>query len=483
MRGRSWAWLVALTAGTSVVAATTPAVADDPWGVSDHSGAGVSGTLAPPAATAATPAPAARPPVTPPRTTAGTHRATATSRAAPATSARVTAVVRTTPRPPPTTPTTPTTRTPTPTTPTRSTADPTPTGTAAPDPEPPDPEPPALPTSRLDPQPSAPTGSPPSTAASSPGPSGIDVGWGGSPPPSVTVPPSSTTSTIGPTSSTGSVGVPPVTSTDGDVDLDLTATVVAADPTWNRAASGTDLGRWTQTLSALAAARAGRPGASYLRVSVPLRAPAGGASAVAPATFQQVWGSFRSVARRVFPQARLVLTVEAGRDVPAALAPYWPGDDLVDVVGVLARVASPDEARVVESLSDPRGLGAWLGFAAAHGAGVGVPDWGIDGGTATTDGTTFVRWMQAALAANAAGPGQTAGRVLYAPVVPPTGGTDPAPVTPTPIPTPTAPPPPPPTARPTSTTNPTTSSPPTTAPTTAKPRSAPRPPAVTSSGS
>jgi len=53
---------------------------------------------------------------------------------------------------------------------------------------------------------------------------------------------------------------------------------------------------------------------------------------------------------------------------------------------------------------------------------VGVPDWGIDSGADSADGVTYVRWMQAALAADAAIPGATdAGRVVYAPTAPDLG--------------------------------------------------------------
>jgi beta-mannanase len=166
-------------------------------------------------------------------------------------------------------------------------------------------------------------------------------------------------------------------------------------------------------MATLSGTRVGRSGTTYLRLDVPL--DAAGGSPVAPATFQRAWRSFRDVARRSFPQARLVLGVHAGRDTPAQLTPYWPGDDAVDVVGVRARVASPQQAAVVENLTDPRGLAAWLGFATTRGKPVGVPDWGIDTEATSADGVRYVRWIQAALAANAAAPGQSsAGRVVYA---------------------------------------------------------------------
>jgi len=427
MRGTTWAWLVALSAGTTVLAAPSAALADNPdgWGVSDHSTAGIG------PATSSAPAPA--PPPAAPRTT--TARTT-TRRTTPA---RTSEPVR----PPPETTTT------------RRVATTTPPATSRPT----SPPPAAVPTASLSAQPPPPGDTAPSpTSAPTPPPTtapGIDVGW--TPLPSASSSPTPTPSTPTPSSSAppSSTPAPSIAATDGDLDLDLTPTVTAGDPSWDRAASGTDLAAWTTTVQSLAAARAGHRGTTYLRLDVPL--PSTGATAVAPATFRQVWRSLADVAHRAFPQARLVATVVAGRDTPDALAPYWPGDDQVDVVGVLARVATPDEARTVESLSDPRGLASWLGFGAAHGRPIGVPDWGIDGGPTTTDGVTFVRWMQAAITANAAAPGQTAGRVLYAPVLPATAPTEPAdspppppppspspssatttPATPTPTPTPTA---------------------------------------------
>jgi hypothetical protein len=356
MRGsRTWAWIVALTAGAAAVGgAAPPALADDPspWAVTDHSQESISGASSTPAPAAAArrPSTTARAPVRPPPAKS-TAKTAAKSTAKPATpKATPKAAPRTTPKAVPTR---------------------TPAVTASP-----------APGWIVQEQ-------PPATAAATPSPRTAS-------------------------GATPAVALPAAASADGDVDVDLTGIVTGGDTTWNRASTGGPSADWTRTLAAIAAARSGRTGTTYLRVAAPLAGT--GAQAVPPATFREAWRRWSEAARGTFPQARLVLTVDAGRDSPDSLAPFWPGDSAVDVVGVRARIADPGQAGAVESLTDPRGLAAWLGFAAARGKAVGVPDWGIESGADTPDGVTFTRWMQATLSTNAATTDEVAGRVAYAPL-------------------------------------------------------------------
>jgi hypothetical protein len=121
------------------------------------------------------------------------------------------------------------------------------------------------------------------------------------------------------------------------------------------------------------------------------------------------------VLRLELPGAEAMLTVDAGRDAPATLAQLWPDGLAVDAVAVRARASTPQQAAVIESLADPRGLAAWLDTATARRLPVVVPAYGGDAGLGVQDADTLARWVEAAVAANAPTAGSpSAGRILYA---------------------------------------------------------------------
>ena len=98
----------------------------------------------------------------------------------------------------------------------------------------------------------------------------------------------------------------------------------------------------------------------------------------------------------------------------------WPGDDLVDAVGVdfydgwpaITDQATWDAQLYRTEMGDqPYGPGAWLRFAAAHGKPLAFSEWGLRDG----DRPAFIQGMHDFLAANAAQPGDPnlAGKIIY----------------------------------------------------------------------
>lgn len=138
-------------------------------------------------------------------------------------------------------------------------------------------------------------------------------------------------------------------------------------------ALGQDRGHWQEVLGALPRPRPG----SVVRVEVP-----GGADpATAAAAFRTVSGTVREAGFRVewggAPDAH-----------PDALAAAWPGDDAVDIVGVLCPAGGDWSTRV----AGPGGLADWSAWAAAHHTRLAV-HWRLAPGTSPTDVRDMAGWF------------------------------------------------------------------------------------------
>jgi hypothetical protein len=206
----------------------------------------------------------------------------------------------------------------------------------------------------------------------------------------------------------------------GDVDVPV-AGLTGDGETWEQAAAGAYLDRWTQTLRDLATARSAATGTTYLRFAPETLAPTSpGRAPVDPASFVKAWTLFRNLATREFPTAKLVFGGNSGDHAASGLSALWPGDDAVDVVGVSMQSSwQPTDAvgwkaSLDATLPDgsPSGLGAWSAFAKAHGKPLAVPSWGLDQ-KAGTDNAAFVTDLNDELSRQASTGGSPAGAVLY----------------------------------------------------------------------
>jgi hypothetical protein len=115
--------------------------------------------------------------------------------------------------------------------------------------------------------------------------------------------------------------------------------------------------------------------------------------------------------RSTDPLVRIDWNMNKDSHMPVSVAEAYPGDDVVDIIGVDFYdmwPAYPDWLRWSldyrrTQRGGPRGLGAWLAFARAHGKPLSVPEWGT---TPTASGggdhPAYVRAMRDFFHANAA---------------------------------------------------------------------------------
>jgi hypothetical protein len=121
--------------------------------------------------------------------------------------------------------------------------------------------------------------------------------------------------------------------------------------------------------------------------------------------FIAAWHHFVDAFRSVSPRFRFdwcpSLTIN-----PYPLEDAYPGDDYVDVIGadvydedVYWKIQDPDARWEQEYLTSDHGLNWLSSFAAAHGKGLSVPEWGT-GGSGSGDDPSFVSHMNDWLEAN-----------------------------------------------------------------------------------
>jgi hypothetical protein len=115
--------------------------------------------------------------------------------------------------------------------------------------------------------------------------------------------------------------------------------------------------------------------------------------------------------RSTNPLVRIDWNMNKDSHMDASVAEAYPGDDVVDIVGVDfydMSPAYPDRLRwsldyLRTERGGPRGLGAWLAFAKAHGKPLSVPEWGTTpAGSGGGDHPAYVRAMRDFFHAHAA---------------------------------------------------------------------------------
>jgi len=98
------------------------------------------------------------------------------------------------------------------------------------------------------------------------------------------------------------------------------------------------------------------------------------------------------------------------KDGATSAVDLYPGDDVVDVVGVdyysmypsLNKKADWDSTYIKRRNDSPVGIGAWLAFAKSHGKKLSVPEWGVNHGGGGGDDSAYVQYMYNFFTANAA---------------------------------------------------------------------------------
>lgn len=158
---------------------------------------------------------------------------------------------------------------------------------------------------------------------------------------------------------------------------------------WAKAAAGAYDSRWIDQLDVLRSSWGNRPaGAVYLRFAhefngswYPWRV-----TPADTANFKAAWVRWAGLARQHFPGARIVWCPNAGSSYEYDVRTLYPGDPVVDVIGVdqynfwpWANTAQELQAKwEATDRGGPRGPETFRRFAAEHGKPMALPEWGND---------------------------------------------------------------------------------------------------------
>lgn len=202
------------------------------------------------------------------------------------------------------------------------------------------------------------------------------------------------------------------------------------DGSWADAANGASDDSWRTAMQNIARARAGKTGDVFVRLAHEMNGD-WSPWKVMPSdvdSFKKAWRRFVAIARAEMPSVKIVFGANSGTSGGNASVPeIYPGDDVVDVVGVDFYDMWPsftDEATwtkqymATEAGGSPRGIGAWLAFAKQHGKPLALPEWGLDwaddGSDGPQDNPLFIEKMNGLFRANAgSGPGQILYEIYY----------------------------------------------------------------------
>lgn len=209
--------------------------------------------------------------------------------------------------------------------------------------------------------------------------------------------------------------------------LDYAFGALLAGESWARAATGAYDARWISQLQVLRKSWGSRPAeAVYLRFAhefngswYPWRVTPGDAP-----TFKASWARWAGLVRQHFPGARIVWCPNAGSSYDYDIRTLYPGDDVVDVVGVdqynfwpWANTTQELKAKwEATERGGPKGPESFRRFAAERGKPMALPEWGNDGkgGDASGGGDSpaFISYVHDWLLANGSRT-PAAGKVEY----------------------------------------------------------------------
>jgi len=215
----------------------------------------------------------------------------------------------------------------------------------------------------------------------------------------------------------------------GDLDVAVGGTELGSGESYAQAAQGAYVQRWTTMAQNLQTARGDKPGTTFVRPFHEFNGNWYENWFVTPDRLEDYKKSFRLMAQTVranCPRCKIVWSPGNGGSTGAArIADAWPGDDVVDVVGVdtynangNTRVTDPQswqEYLGATNDGQPVGPEAWRQFAASHGKPISFPEWGLNSGGGGGDDPQFIQGMHDWMAQNAATAGDPnlAGKVLY----------------------------------------------------------------------
>jgi len=203
--------------------------------------------------------------------------------------------------------------------------------------------------------------------------------------------------------------------------MDIAVGGLVRGETWEDAAAGKFVPRWTTAARRLKALRGGK-GTTYVRIAHEANGDwmAWGITSKNLEAYKKGYRLYASIIRKEFPQARLTWSPNGGNHTDVSIDEQWPGDDVVDVIGPDIYDFDPDpttasswqtESTAWLTPQSPTGLEAWLAYAARRGKPFAMPEWGLASG----DDPVWIRSVHDVLAAHAAprGSRNVAGKVVY----------------------------------------------------------------------
>jgi len=215
----------------------------------------------------------------------------------------------------------------------------------------------------------------------------------------------------------------------GDLDVAVGGTVLHTGESYAEAARGAYVQRWTAMAANLQALRGSRPGLTYVRPFHEFNGnwyPNWFVTPANVADYRTAFRLFASTLRAGCPRCKVVWS--AGNSSSGGAAPIadaYPGDDVVDVVGIDSYDANGNTivtdgaawTRYAEATrgADPVGPEAWRRFALSHGKPLCFPEWGLNHGSGGGDDAAYIQGMHDWMTEHAARPGDpdVSGKVVY----------------------------------------------------------------------
>jgi hypothetical protein len=215
----------------------------------------------------------------------------------------------------------------------------------------------------------------------------------------------------------------------GDVDLAVGGTAVNSDETYEQAAQGAFVKRWTHMAQTVQKYRGSSPGATYLRAWHEFNGDWYHNWQVTPKNVAHYKKAFKLMAttiRENCPSCKIVWSPNnRSSSGSASIDEAYPGNDLVDVVSIdsynangnaiVVDNASWNEYALGTHDSEPAGVEKWRQWAESHGKPLGLSEWGLNPADGGGDNPEYIRHMNAWMTEHAAIPGNpnVAGRILY----------------------------------------------------------------------
>ena len=214
----------------------------------------------------------------------------------------------------------------------------------------------------------------------------------------------------------------------GDLDIAVAGTVIGSDEDYAKAAAGAYDARWTAAADNIQRARGNSPGVTYVRAWHEFNGD--WYWQVIPGNVEDYKKAFRRYAgilRERCPRCVIVWSPNDGSSNGSApIADAYPGDDVVDLIGVDSYNANGNPVVVDDATWDtylhqteadgsPWGIETWRKFAEQHGKPLGFPEWGLNHKAGGGDNPEYIKRMNAWMAEHASRPGDPdlAGKVVY----------------------------------------------------------------------